>query len=64
MAAIKRYGHYLDAVLIGAARLDNRLVLAEPRSPAGAIKITVNYITNGRLAGPLRRTLLHVLFNN
>lgn len=54
MAILKYYEHYLDAALIGAAHLENCLVLAEPRLLAGAIKITVNYITNERLAGSLR----------
>lgn len=58
------YEHYLDAVLIGAAHLENCLVLAEPHLLAGAIKITVNYITNERLAGSLRWTLFHILLNN
>lgn len=48
------YEYYLDAVLIGAAHLGNCLVLAESHLLAGAIKITVNYITNEHLAGLLR----------
>lgn len=63
MAIKKCYGHYLDTVLIGAAHLENCLILADPRLLGGAIKITVNYITNERLAGSAG-VFFHILLNN